>query len=680
MNREELLKVFKNARHTNVLNLSGSQLTELPPEIGELTHLTRLNLKHNKLTHLPKEIGKLTNLRELWLDDNILQELPREIGALKKLKWLSASNNQLKTLPESLQELDQLDILELRNNPGLPLPMEGVALKPAEIVRHVLSQHEKQFINEVKLMVLGNSGSGKSSLIRRLIERTFEPTEKSTKSIVMQRWPLQIGHKNIQLNIWDFGASETHFNIHRLFMTSNTIYLLVWDASIENHQTELREWLQLISFLGDGAPIIVALNKSDLPVQEINRQALKKQFPAVHQFITVSAATGAGIAELRHSLKNVTLTLPNTQTHWQPGWLNVKTRLEISRETHLTLETYNHLCKREGMDKYSANALLCWLRDLGTLTVYPNDLRIGHFIVKDPRWLSEAILNMLTPSASVNQPGIVSVDRFETFADDERYTTVHQPFFIDLMKRFELCYDVDDGSDRYFLVPALVSESQPDNEIAVSGFVVRYQYEFLPKELIVKIAAKAFPFITPNSLWKYGFTMSNGKNFATLKMNPIENYVDISVSGNIITLRDFMAQVCGYFDNLHALYPKIKAQKYVVLPDNPEICIAYDTIIKKAEKGEVIIYIDDFPEPVSINALLNGFDTSKQQVKLKTRQLQNELQQINQQIESFWREYAKETHPVKHAEIEFRIGQLEHQRDEILNELSASRNQVETLG
>ena len=578
-----------------------------------------------------------------------------------------------------MQELDQLDILELRNNPGLPLPMEDVALKPAEIVRHVLSQHEKKFINEVKLMVLGNSGSGKTSLIRRLIERHFEPTEKSTKTIVTQRWPLQVGHKNIQLNVWDFGANETRFNIHRLFLTPNTIYVLVWDATVENHRAELRDWLQLISYLSDGAPIIVALTKADLPVKEINRQVLQQQFPAVQQFITVSAATGTGFSELRESLKNVVLTLPNTQTHWQPGWLNVKTRLEISREPFITLETYYHLCEREGNDRYSAEALLCWLRDLGTLTAYPNDLRIGHFIIKDPHWLAEALTEMLSQPTMRKQPGVVSGESFGKLFDGERYAAAHLPFFIDLMKRYELCYDVDDGSDRLFIVPAALPENTPEKVAAASGLTVRYRYKYLPKEMIVKIAAKAFPFLDPNSLWQNGFAMSDSNNLAIVKMNAIENYIDISVSGDIITLRDFMAQVCGYFENLHALYPKIQVQKCVVLPEYPEICIDYDNVVKLAEKGEVVLHIDGLPEPVAINALLNGFDISRQQMKLKSRQLQEALHQINQKVEACWREYAKESHPLKLAEIEHRIGQLEQQRDEILNELSTSANTIETL-
>ena len=49
------------------LSLHGKQLTELPPEIGNLTNLTGLYLGNNQLTEWPPEIDNLTNLTALDL-------------------------------------------------------------------------------------------------------------------------------------------------------------------------------------------------------------------------------------------------------------------------------------------------------------------------------------------------------------------------------------------------------------------------------------------------------------------------------------------------------------------------------------------------------------------------------------------------------------------------------------
>ena len=60
------------------LDLSGMNLTELPPEIATLTNLTTLYLSDNNLTALPEAIATLTNLTTLNLSGNRLTALDRK--------------------------------------------------------------------------------------------------------------------------------------------------------------------------------------------------------------------------------------------------------------------------------------------------------------------------------------------------------------------------------------------------------------------------------------------------------------------------------------------------------------------------------------------------------------------------------------------------------------------------
>ena len=69
------------------------KLTELPPEIGNLTGLERLYVQANELTALPEEITQLQNLQILNIGDNKLTELPENIGNLKSLVKIIAKGN-----------------------------------------------------------------------------------------------------------------------------------------------------------------------------------------------------------------------------------------------------------------------------------------------------------------------------------------------------------------------------------------------------------------------------------------------------------------------------------------------------------------------------------------------------------------------------------------------------------
>jgi Leucine-rich repeat (LRR) protein len=90
------------------LHIGGNQLTELPPEIGNMTSLRDLALYRNQLTELPPEIGNLTSLRDLHLEYNQLTELPSQIGDLAGLESLRVGNNQLTAIPPSMVKLEKL--------------------------------------------------------------------------------------------------------------------------------------------------------------------------------------------------------------------------------------------------------------------------------------------------------------------------------------------------------------------------------------------------------------------------------------------------------------------------------------------------------------------------------------------------------------------------------------------
>lgn len=128
--------ILKNiAEQDPVLELGGLELTELPAEIGQATHVTRLSLRGNALESLPSEIGLLVNLTFLSAADNQLSQLPAEMGQLINLTRLNLKNNQLSELPLELLELEQLALLRLDGN-QLELPPDILRKwdRPAEIV------------------------------------------------------------------------------------------------------------------------------------------------------------------------------------------------------------------------------------------------------------------------------------------------------------------------------------------------------------------------------------------------------------------------------------------------------------------------------------------------------------------------------------------------------------------
>lgn len=119
-----------NLSNLQELWLSGNDLTSLPPEIGSLSHLQNLVLYSNELTNLPPEIGNLSHLYTLVLSHNNLHSLPAEVGNLSKLCYLDTGYNQLQHLPTELAQLESLRgmncEMNVDGNPLISPPQEVI--------------------------------------------------------------------------------------------------------------------------------------------------------------------------------------------------------------------------------------------------------------------------------------------------------------------------------------------------------------------------------------------------------------------------------------------------------------------------------------------------------------------------------------------------------------------------
>ena len=104
------------------LCLNDNLLTELPPEIPQMTALHYLDLGKNRLTELPDSLGQMQALKNLWLQSNRLTALPESLGQLGALERLELNGNQLTALPERLGQLGALKSLELQGNQLTALP------------------------------------------------------------------------------------------------------------------------------------------------------------------------------------------------------------------------------------------------------------------------------------------------------------------------------------------------------------------------------------------------------------------------------------------------------------------------------------------------------------------------------------------------------------------------------
>ncbi len=586
------------------LFLSYNQLTALPPEIGQLTQLQTLYLENNKLIKLPLEIGKLTNLQTLALNANQLTELPPEIGQLTRLQTLTLSYNQLTELPHEIGRLTQLQQLYLRGNPLKNIPPEILKQEIGAILSYLRSQQKSHALHESKVVLVGQGTVGKTSLVKCLVQgwAKFDPHEPITEGIAITPWKIEttFGTETvpIKLNVWDFGGQEIMHATHQFFMTKRTIYLIVLDSRISEEASKLDYWVKLVRSFGADSPIIVVSNKCDQHNLALNERALQAQFPTLTAFLKTSCLEGTGLQELTNQISRLLSTLPHVRDVIPATWLALKTELEQMEQNYINyinFADYKTLCQaHEVTDPLAQKTLLQLLHDLGAVLSFQDDPLLQDTNVLNPHWVTGGVYRILNDKALQNNGLFEARDLDRILGTEGNYPIEKHAFIINMMKKFELCFDSEGFTDQKFLIPELLPKSQPDSILEFEQFMVgaeplhfEYHYDFLPSSIITRFIVRLHRFIQRNDYWHEGVLLANNTIQALIKVSSTQKCLTICLTGHD-GKREFLHQIRHELEEIGQSIKGLQATAKIPISKNPLIMREYEFLCQMVSYGRDI--------------------------------------------------------------------------------------------
>ena len=178
----------------------------------------------------------------------------------------------------------------------------GVRTTPVSSPDRVELLDQVQYMN-AKVLVVGDTSSGKSGLTHRLATGRFRPSEKSTVGAWSTQWriPKTGNSQEIEQEIWlwDFGGQADQRLIHQLYMDRAALVLLLFDADREDVLSGLREWqLALRRSVPPKTPYLLVAGRIDAGFRA--SKAKLRNFALEHGFgyFETSALEGWGCEEL----------------------------------------------------------------------------------------------------------------------------------------------------------------------------------------------------------------------------------------------------------------------------------------------------------------------------------------------------------------------------------------------
>eukprot|EP00667_Euglena_gracilis_P012971 EG_transcript_13352 len=117
----------------------------------------------------------------------------------------------------------------------------------------------------VKLIVIGNSGTGKSSLLHRFIEDRFVADQSQTIGVEFGAKVVPILGSRVKVQIWDTAGQERYRSVTRSYYRGATGALCVYDITSRESYDALPQWIQAARDLaGPDIVIMMVGNKADV--------------------------------------------------------------------------------------------------------------------------------------------------------------------------------------------------------------------------------------------------------------------------------------------------------------------------------------------------------------------------------------------------------------------------------
>ncbi|CAK8720402.1 hypothetical protein KKHLCK_09585 [Candidatus Electrothrix laxa] len=589
------------------LDLSNNQLTALPPNILQLTNLAVLNLSGNKLTTLPPELFELANLTQLNLSGNQLTSLPPDILHLKNLTELDLSNNQFTTLPLEVTRLTKLEKLYLKGCP-LTSPPAEIAQQGIEAVRSyfVSLKEEVQPLNEVKVILVGDGAAGKTSLVKRLFGEAFDQCEDTTHGINIRDWYVKTDGKHIKVNIWDFGGQEIMHATHQFFLSKRSLYVLVLDGRRDERP---EYWLRHVESFGGDSPVLIILNKQDVnPGFDLNRPFLLAKYPAIRGLYRASCATNQGIEKFREMLLNELAMMPLVETRWPKSWFHVKEQIENLNKPYISSNEYATFCKKAGItEDNSQEVLVDFLNDLGVV-VHFKDFILNAMHILQPTWVTNAVYKLINAEQVAANKGILDLDSLSEIlrhSHEEGFSYPPQThlYIMCLMKKFELCYSISKGA---VLIPQLLHVVEPEFTFDYSGslgFALHYP-DFLPPSVFPRFMVKAHKDIKENLCWRTGVVLQETASGAQalVRADMEARRINLWVLGK--RPKEYLHYLRYLLADINSSFEKLTVSERVPMPDDPQRTVDYETLLKYAERGIERYIPEGSDEDYSVHKLL----------------------------------------------------------------------------
>ena len=117
---------------------------------------------------------------------------------------------------------------------------------------------------DIKTILVGMSGTGKTNIINALINQPFDSDQISTQTSSFVDKYITVGKKKYHIEIWETAGQEKYRSLTKIFIKDSKIVIFVYDITTKASFEEIDYWVNTVKeILGDSPFYALIGNKKD---------------------------------------------------------------------------------------------------------------------------------------------------------------------------------------------------------------------------------------------------------------------------------------------------------------------------------------------------------------------------------------------------------------------------------
>lgn len=191
----------------------------------------------------------------------------------------------------------------------------------------------KEYDHLFKLLIIGDSGVGKSSLLVRFADDSFSGNYITTIGVDFKIRTIEIRGERVKLQIWDTAGQERFRTITATYYRGTHGVVIVYDVSSGESFANVKRWLQEIDQNCEVVNRILVGNKNDDPSRKVvlSEDAQKYADSMGIQLFETSAKNNINVEEMFRAITELVLVSkknqrPDSLTETAGGGIKLKNR------------------------------------------------------------------------------------------------------------------------------------------------------------------------------------------------------------------------------------------------------------------------------------------------------------------------------------------------------------------